>query len=277
MQVRSAFYTIFGDYIYKDDSMITMSELTKLLKSLEFTDEAIKAAIYRMRHQKIVVSLKKNGKTYYTLTQEGFNKMTEGMRRTFTEFEESKWDKKWRVLIYSIPEKERQVRDQFRKEITWMGFGQVTPGTWITPHNLFDPILRLIKQYTIENYVQMFEAEHVGLANTAHLVSQAWDLVSTNNKFKDFITEFKPRLQTFKEEGDRWKAEIIFAERVILVHEYRKFLHIDPQLPLELFPNGWLGEEARQLFNQYYKSLSPVAIQFYNSIRGKLIENTNVR
>jgi phenylacetic acid degradation operon negative regulatory protein len=110
VQVRSAFFTVYGDYIRSDGGIITMSALTKLLNSLNFSEEAVKAAIFRMRHQQIVLSIKKSGRTYYSLTDEGMVRMEEGTRRTFRGPEEGNWDGNWRVLIYSLPEVKRQLR-----------------------------------------------------------------------------------------------------------------------------------------------------------------------
>jgi phenylacetic acid degradation operon negative regulatory protein len=264
VQVRTAFFTIYGDYIRNDDGMVTMSELTKLLNSLNFSEEAIKAAIYRMRHQQIVVSIKQDGKTYYTLTEEGIHKMEEGMRRTFRRPEEENWDGNWRVLIYSLPEDKRQLRDQLRNEITWLGFGQLTPGTWISPNDLFAQIRRIVKKYKIESYVQMFESKHLGPNSRESIINQVWDLNSINKRFREFIDEFEPRLQMF---SSKWEDEKTFAERVRLVHEYRKFLHIDPGLPLNLLPNDWQGGEAGQLFRNFYQMLTPGAIRFYKDVR----------
>jgi phenylacetic acid degradation operon negative regulatory protein len=33
-----------------------------------------------------------------------------------------------------------------------------------------------------------------------------------------------------------------------LVHEWRRFPFLDPRLPAELLPEGWIGDHARELF-----------------------------
>jgi len=267
LQVRSAFFTIFGDYIRKDNGMITMPELIKLFSALEFSEEAIKAAIFRMRHQQIVLSKRQDGVTYYSLSEEGIEKMDEGLRRTFREVDTINWDGWWRVLVYSIPEKNRQLRDQLRKELAWHGFGQLTPGTWITPYNLFEPIKRVIKTYQMENFIQMFESKHIGPGSNQSLVEQAWDMDSINLKYTEFINKYKPRYQTYLQEKEQWDDHRTFAERVQLVHEYRMFLHIDPELPIELLHANWVGEEARHLFRKYYGVLTAGAVSFYKYVR----------
>lgn len=244
-----------------------MPELIKLMETLHFTEEAIKAAIFRMRHQKIVISKKIKGKTNYSLTEEGFEKMDEGLRRTFRESDDVQWDGWWRVLIYSVPETQRQLRDQLRKEITWLGFGQLMPGTWISPYNLIAPVMRLVNQHHLEQFVQLFESKHVGPGPYQTLVSQAWDLDAINNQYRLFIEKFEPRYHACCDQHDIRDVQKAFAERVLLVHEYRKFLHVDPQLPVELLPVNWLGEDARHLFRKMYQVLTPAAMQFYHDVR----------
>lgn len=274
MEVRSAFFTIYGDYIGKENGCITMAELCELLASLNYTEEAVKAAIYRMRHEKIVVSNKIDGKTYYTLTKQGMEKLEMGLQRTFNGSNREEWNGKWFVLIYSLPEKERRLRDRLRREITWLGFGQLTPGTWISPYNLQEDIKRILNHYCIAGYVHFFESAHLGPGDAQALIYQAWDFEYMNVQYKGFIKTFLSRFQNYAED---WDYKRKFAERVLLVHEYRKFLHIDPQLPSRLLPVGWQGEEARQLFRDYYEKLTPGAIAFYKKVRGSASENITIK
>src|SRR5690606_29683447 len=68
-----------------------------------------------------------------------------------------------------------------------------------------------------------------------------------------------------------------FVEKTMLVHEYRKFLFIDPGLPAELLPEDWIGYDAAQLFSAYYKLLANPAITFYENVfkEGNTIKETN--
>ncbi|MEH6944566.1 PaaX family transcriptional regulator C-terminal domain-containing protein, partial [Bacillus sp. JJ722] len=57
-----------------------------------------------------------------------------------------------------------------------------------------------------------------------------------------------------------------FVERTNLVHEYRKFLFIDPGLPAELLPARWNGSHAALLFSQYYRVLAEPANRFFENV-----------
>jgi phenylacetic acid degradation operon negative regulatory protein len=56
--------------------------------------------------------------------------------------------------------------------------------------------------------------------------------------------------------------EVVFAARLRLVHEWRKFLFRDPGLPAELLPAPWAGHEAAEVFNKQSARLLPPASRF---------------
>ena len=64
--------------------------------------------------------------------------------------------------MYNIPEEKRQLRDEFRKELQWSGFGSFSNGCWVSPNNFEKEINLLISKYEIEEYVQLFLSKHIG-------------------------------------------------------------------------------------------------------------------
>jgi phenylacetic acid degradation operon negative regulatory protein len=56
-----------------------------------------------------------------------------------------------------------------------------------------------------------------------------------------------------------------FHEKTRLVHEFRKFLFIDPGLPAEVLPARWAGTEARGLFSAAYFLLAEPALRFFEA------------
>jgi DNA-binding transcriptional regulator PaaX len=55
-----------------------------------------------------------------------------------------KWDGKWRVLIFDIPEKRRFVRDQIRQTLVTIGFMQLQKSVWVYPYDCED-LISLLK------------------------------------------------------------------------------------------------------------------------------------
>ena len=69
-----------------------------------------------------------------------------------------KWDKKWRVVIFDIPEQKRKLRDVFRKQLKQLGFRELQYSVWIHPYNCVGEIQYLIDFYNVPRYVHLLEA-----------------------------------------------------------------------------------------------------------------------
>ncbi len=87
--------------------------------------------------------LRFNGR-YYELTKDGQSKL-----RLFTLAQshlpkQKKWDRKWRVIIFDIPEKKKKVRDQVRKFFISAGLLRLQDSVWVYPYDC-EEIIGLLK------------------------------------------------------------------------------------------------------------------------------------
>jgi len=73
----------------------------------------------------------KNGKQYVSLTEKGERKLN---HYRVTEKNKTKWDGKWRVVIFDVWENTRYKRDFLRNEIKNFGFIQLQRSVWIYPY-----------------------------------------------------------------------------------------------------------------------------------------------
>ena len=48
------------------------------------------------------------------------------------------------LAVFSVPEADRHLRHRLRTELSWLGFGTVSPGVWIAPRPLADPTRALL-------------------------------------------------------------------------------------------------------------------------------------
>ncbi|MGG3736708.1 phenylacetic acid degradation operon negative regulatory protein PaaX [Aeribacillus pallidus] len=267
MNTRSMVFTIYGDYIRHYGNQIWIGSLIRLLKEFGHNDQAVRAAISRMSKQGWVQAEKRGNKSYYSLTERGVKRIEEAAKRIY-KLHPEKWDGKWRILIYTIPEEKRNLRDELRKELVWSGFGTISNSCWISPNNLEKQVYDLIEKYDIEPYVDFFIAQYDGPHQNTQLVEKCWDLEAINEKYEEFISIYSQKFIIDKnkiQRGEMSDAEC-FVERTKLVHEYRKFLFVDPGLPEELLPNKWMGSHAASLFSEYYKELAKPASRFFEEV-----------
>ncbi|OIK10395.1 phenylacetic acid degradation operon negative regulatory protein PaaX [Bacillus sp. MUM 116] len=264
---RSMIFTIYGDYIHHYGNKIWIGSLIRLLKEFGHNEQAVRVAVSRMLKQGWVESEKIENRSYYFLTKQGINRIEEAGNRIF-KLHPSEWDGKWRVLMYTIPEEKRQIRDELRQELLWSGFGSFSNACWISPNNLEKEVKLLIKKYDISEYVDFFVSEYIGPRDNPTLVERSWPLAEVVEKYEEFIIMYSKQFfanQEIINRGEMTDAQC-FVERTKLVHEYRKFLFIDPGLPNDLLPENWNGNLAATLFNQYYQLLAEPASRFFESV-----------
>ncbi|WP_201745346.1 phenylacetic acid degradation operon negative regulatory protein PaaX [Alteribacter lacisalsi] len=267
LNTRSMIFTLYGDYIRHYGNEIWIGSLIQLLKEFGHNEQSIRAAISRMNKQGWVQSRKEGNKSFYFLSDRGVSRMDEAAERIF-KLRNDKWDGKWRMLLYTIPEAKRNLRDELRKELVWSGFGTLSNSCWISPNRLDKQVENLIAKYGIEDYVHFFVSEHKGPRTSRQVVEESWNLDDINKRYQSFISTYSEKFIIDKnkiEKGSMPDGEC-FVERTKLVHEYRKFLFVDPGLPDELLPDQWLGVYAAALFSDYYRALAEPASRFFESI-----------
>lgn len=264
---QSMIFTIYGDYIRHYGNKIWIGSLIRLLKEFGHNEQAVRVAVSRMLKQGWVKSEKQGHKSYYYLTPRGVQRVEEAAERIF-KLNPHEWDGKWRILMYTIPEDKRQIRDELRKELYWSGFGSFSNGCWISPNNLEKEVELLIEKYKIKPYVDFFVSDYKGPRESESLVERSWALSEIEEKYEQFITVYSKKFivhQSIIQQKEMSDAEC-FVERTNLVHEYRKFLFIDPGLPAELLPARWNGSHAALLFSQYYRILAEPANRFFEDV-----------
>ncbi len=122
----------------------------------------------RKLYQSKLISRKENPDGSYTII------LTEkGRMKTLTYYfekmkiEKEKWDGKWRIVTFDIPEKKRGGRDAFRGKIKEIGFHEFQKSVWIYPYKCKDEIDFIIECYFLRKYVRFGVLESID--NEIHL------------------------------------------------------------------------------------------------------------
>jgi DNA-binding transcriptional regulator PaaX len=68
-----------------------------------------------------------------------------------------RWDKKWRIVIFDIPEEKRPLRDVFRRRLKKLGFHELQHSVWAHPYDCVSEIKCLVDFYTVPQYVHLLE------------------------------------------------------------------------------------------------------------------------
>lgn len=72
-----------------------------------------------------------------------------------------RWDKKWRIVIFDIPERNRLFRDILRDHLRTLDFFKLQNSVFVSPYSFEKTILELVSLYSAEPYVRVITAGYI--------------------------------------------------------------------------------------------------------------------
>ena len=261
-------FTLYGDYIRHQGGEAWTGSLIELMSLFGLSGQAVRSTLSRMSQKDWLESRRDGRHSFYSQTPKLLDLLEEGATRIFQPRCDP-WDGRWHLLIYSIPESKRHLRRRLRQRLIWLGFGALNQATWISPRDLRVEVEQAVDALHARPYVEFFATEHQGFSSDKEIAARCWDLRRLNDYYTGFIARYTPPFREFQarlEAGDGLVPQECFVQRFMLTHEYRSSPYVDPNLPLELLPDDWLGQRAAQLFQKYHNVLVDGAEDFVTSV-----------
>jgi phenylacetic acid degradation operon negative regulatory protein len=266
--VRTQFliFTLFGEFILPRGGAIWTSDLLSLLDLLGVSERAARTTLSRMARKGWLTTRKEGRCSQYSLTPRGWALLKQGEQRIF-EPPFDGWSGMWHIVVYSLPEKKRRLRHALRQRLTWLGFGPLAAGTWISPHDRQTEVKNLCAELGVQEHVEFFSGMHLGSSLDQELIQRCWDLPDLEAQYRGFIARFETEHRKSLNQGNGGPPpKVSFVRRFWLMHHFQAFPRKDPNLPTALLPAEWIGFKARQLFEDYHSLLKPSANQFVDGI-----------
>lgn len=236
--------TVLGEFVLPRTEPVWTAALTDTLELLGVEHRAARQALARTGADGLIASTKIGRRAQWILTANGRRLLTNGAERIYGFASETPdWDGEWLVLLVSVPETERGLRRRARTRLAWAGFGSPAPGIWVTPRRqLADEAREVLADLGLNKSVFSFVGRHAGIGHEPDLVDRAWNLPEIATRYERFLATFAD-----VEPSDDTEALLY---QIHLVHEWRRFPFLDPQLPTALLPDDWAGRSATALFHE---------------------------
>ncbi|MBI2097335.1 MAG: hypothetical protein HYT46_00125 [Candidatus Vogelbacteria bacterium] len=109
-----------------------------------------------------------DGKIEVVITERGRNTL---LRYDIDRLEirpSARWDGKWRIVIFDIPERLRTGRDALRQKLRELGFQKLQESVFIIPHPCANEINFLIEFFDLRYFVRLLETDKI--TNEAELL-----------------------------------------------------------------------------------------------------------
>lgn len=265
IRAGSLIITLYGDAIAPRGGTVWLGSLIELLEPLGLNERLVRTSVNRLSKEGWLTSTKVGRRSYYSLTESGWRSFQRAYQRVYAE-PTLDWDGQWSMVITSeVPAATREI---LRKELGNLGFGSLAPGVMIHPSPPQEAFVSALQDVPDGDDVIVMSARHQGLNTSSALnllVRDCWNLDSLSEEYGRFLELFRPVWQAL-ESAESIEPELCFQVRTLLIHEIRRLLLRDPQLPDEVLPANWNGTAARLLCRNLYRLTARVAEEHLGAI-----------
>jgi len=128
-----------------------------------YKKKQIKSAFSNLRRRKLVeIVSEKNDRVRIKLTNKGLKRVKEFSIESLAIQKPTKWDKKWRAVIFDIPTRPKRLntaRAALREKIRELGFYKLQHSVWIHPYPCEDEILLVSEIFEVTSFVEILTVE----------------------------------------------------------------------------------------------------------------------
>lgn len=178
------------------------------------------------------------GEVHYVITPKGekeFDRVLKNLRET------GKWDGRWRLVIFNVPEKQRDLRDRIRRALNRLGLGILQPSVWISPKDIKNEVENIRQRLHLENSLKFFEVSRNNSLDKT-IIDKSWKLADIEDDYQKFNFNAQRILKVIdKDPNPRFSAKKY-------IFQYALILQKDPILPWEFRTNDALRKKAHELY-----------------------------
>lgn len=152
------------------------------------------------------------------------------------------WDGEWHLYSLSAPERERAVRDAFRREMRALGAVTCATGLYVTPHDLDELLSPVTETYVVAATARALVVR--GLRDPRAIAAALWPSADTI-----------PAYVTLAQEVELLRLEPnLTLRRLYLADALERAVREDPLIPAELRAEAWSPVEVRRAWRDCWNA-----------------------
>ena len=256
--------TLLAAHLERRDRRSWSGGLVTLLGEFGFSAGAARIALARMVHRGMLDRYRDGRFVNYALSEQAQAIVAEGDRRIFSFGRSTEPVPTWTVVWQAVPESRRQAREWLVRRLRFAGFGSLQDGTWIAPHDREREVAALVRELDVAAHVGVLLGRPSVALDFRAVVARAWDLSGLSARYQAFVVEFAPYADPAARAELDDRAALVLRTR--LVHLFRQFPTIDPELPASLVEPPIGRVDAVALFHDLYPALADAARRHFDSV-----------
>jgi len=260
---KSYIVTVFGDVMSQHGDWLWLGSLIDALAPLGYSERLIRTSVFRLVKDDWLKVKKVGRLSYYAFTESAKLHYEKAARRIYAKNQEQ-WHGSWLLVLPSfVPE---QALPNFKKQLHWLGFSSISSGVFAHPSIARVSLEETLTELQLTGSVVVFSCKTLDQSSASvlkELVQQRWNITELAQQYQQFLTNY----QSVKEQETlaTLTKQQSFLLRTLLIHEYRRILLKDHELPKQMLPANWQGFAAHQLVNELYNELANNSLHYIQS------------
>lgn len=248
LRPQSVLLTFFGDFVEGEHDVVAATSIIELLEGAGIGAHATRATLNRMVKRGLLHREAVGRQSYFGLTAFGRRTVLDGRERAQgADVVDRRWDGRWTLVSFSLPEHAQRERHELRSKLAWAGFGMVQAGLWATPREV--DVTAVLDGLDGLEGVTAFRGEALAPTDEARLVASAYDVDALAAHYEQFLSRWSPVASRVSSIADPLLARVVLSSDWLLV------LRDDPRLPVRFLPDPWPGSRARELHHALESAL----------------------
>ncbi|MGC4772150.1 PaaX family transcriptional regulator C-terminal domain-containing protein [Micromonospora sp. DT44] len=263
--------TLLADYTLRTRARVPSAALVALLAESGVSTAGARAAISRLARRGVLEGSREGRRSFYRLSRAAAANLSSGGSWILAATTEVvAWDGCWTIVAFSLPQDRGAQRRALRGQLRWLGYAPLYDGLWISPYELSPPGRAQIARFT-RGAVTVFRGRQADLDAIAQRSPiDAWDIEAIGRHYEEFLRRWTPLVPQARSERVDGAAAV--RTRTEVMDTFRRFPTLDPRLPLDLLPVGWLRRPARELFEAIYDGLAAPAERHVRAVVAQFAE-----
>ncbi len=271
---RAAIVTLYGAFVRRLGNWVAIADLVVLLADLGIDEQSARSAIARLKRTGLLESSTHFGCAGYAAGEQLLDVLRDGDLRIFHSEIAADLDDGWVLIVFSVPETQRDRRHLLRTRLAGLGCGPLAPGVWMAPRRVALDVRRILDRLDLAQFTSMFEGSYQGFTDVQTLAASTWD-VSLLVRHYGAFTRRHQRVLT------RWEAHDLgaraaFVDYVKLLEDWRRLAYEDPGLPDELSACAPHRRSAYEVFTKGVGLLADPAMRHVENTIGPRLLNRDM-
>jgi len=248
----------FFAYAWRNDARIEVpgTFLVALLNDFGVAAPNARATLRRLERDGLIESRRSGRNLFFRAAELSRTRAEPGVHRILNVGRVEEWSGVWTVVAFSVPEQQSRIRMALRDSLRLEGFAPFYDGVWIAPGDLREVAVRKADVRGVEQ-LSAHLADDGSFLSRGRQPIESWDLEGINSAYRVVLAEAEA-VSAAAADGTLSPSAAL-VRRTLLLTRYRRLVPLDPGLPTDMMPEGWLRREVRAAVAQAFDGLASLA------------------